>query len=161
MKSPIDRWLAWSSGLLASLALFGIMWLMLVDVIARKFWDHSVHGALEMTEILMAVVVFSALPLVSRHEEHIVFDSLDTHLPPRWRVLQRALVNLVCTSVFVFLAVQMGRRAGRFAEYQEVTQQLSWPMAPVAWVMAVFLVVTACVHLLAAFAPTVLGDDHA
>lgn len=161
MTSRIDRWLTWSSGALASIALFAIMWLMLVDVLARKFGNHSVHGALELTEILMAVLVFAALPLVSRHEEHIVFDSLDPHLPARWRVWQQALVNLVCAAVFVFLAVQMARRADRFDEYQEVTQQLSWPMAPVAWTMAAFLVVTAAVHLVAVFSQAPVGGDHA
>ena len=38
-------------------------------------------------------------------------------------------------------------RAERFAEYGEVTVHLQWPMAPVAWVMAVLLALTAVVHL--------------
>ena len=57
-------------GLLAAAALFAIMALTLVDVLGRKLLSQSVPGSLELTEILMVVVIFSALPLVSLHGEH-------------------------------------------------------------------------------------------
>ena len=70
-------------GLLAGVALFAIMALTLADVAGRKLLSQSIPGALEVTEILMVVVIFAALPLVSLHGEHVVFDSLDPLLP-RW-----------------------------------------------------------------------------
>jgi TRAP-type transport system small permease protein len=58
-------------------ALFAIMALTLVDVSGRKLLSQSVPGSLELTELLMVVVIFAALPLVSLRGEHVVFDSLD------------------------------------------------------------------------------------
>ena len=68
-------------GLLAALALFGIMGLTFVDVMGRKFFSGSVPGALELTELLMVVVIFTSLPLVALAGEHVVFDSADRWLP--------------------------------------------------------------------------------
>ena len=64
-------------GLLAAGALFAIMALTFFDVGGRKILSDSIPGSLELTELLMVVVIFAALPLVSLRGEHIVFDSLD------------------------------------------------------------------------------------
>ena len=85
-------------GLLAAVALFAIMALTLVDVAGRKLLNHSIPGSLELTEILMVVVIFAALPLVSLHGEHVVFDSLDQLMPPWLRRLQQAVVDLFCAA---------------------------------------------------------------
>ena len=81
MHKTIDRLMYWSTALMAAMALFSIMWLTVVDVTGRKFFSQSVPGSLELTEILMVIVIFGALPLVSWRGEHVVFDSLD-HLIP-------------------------------------------------------------------------------
>ncbi|HLL10498.1 MAG TPA: TRAP transporter small permease subunit, partial [Rubrivivax sp.] len=65
----------------ASVALFGIMLLTLVDVAGRKLFSASVPGSLELTELLMVAVIFAALPLVSLAGEHIAFDSFDRWQP--------------------------------------------------------------------------------
>ena len=70
------------------MALFAIMVLTFVDVVARKLFGHSLPGALELTELLMVVVIFAGLPLVSLHGEHVVFDSLDPLLPRAVRRVQ-------------------------------------------------------------------------
>ena len=49
MHATLDRLLRWSTGLMAAVALFAIMWLTFVDVMGRKFLSHSVPGGLEMT----------------------------------------------------------------------------------------------------------------
>ena len=46
----------WLCGVLAALALFGIMGLTLVDVSGRKLLSASVTGSLEVTELLLVVV---------------------------------------------------------------------------------------------------------
>ena len=71
----------------AALALFGMMALTFADVIGRKFFDNSLTGAVELTEIFMMLMIFFALPLASLAGEHIAFDLLDRSLPSvvlRW-----------------------------------------------------------------------------
>lgn len=150
-----------TTGAVAALALFAIMWLMLFDVSGRKFLSNSITGALEVTEILMVVVIFGALPLVSWRSEHVVFDSLDSLIPKGLKRLQARLVHLVCTGVFTLLAWLLTRRAARFAEYGETTVQLQLAMAPVAWAMAALLLLTALVHLAFVVWPPAPGRDPA
>ena len=150
-----------TTGTVAALALFAIMWLMLFDVSGRKFLNNSITGALEVTEILMVVVIFGALPLVSWRGEHVVFDSLDNRIPQGLKRLQARLVHLVCAGVFTLLAWLLTQRAGRFAEYGETTVQLQLPMAPVAWGMAALLLLTALVHVAFVVWPPVPGAHAA
>ena len=144
---------------MASLALFAIMWLTLFDVNGRKFFDHSIPGALEITEILMVVVIFGALPLVSWRSEHVVFDTLDGYLPRTVRWIQQRLVHLVCTTMFGFLAKLMVDRGDRFQDYGDITVHLQLPMAPVAYLMAFLLFTTALVHLVLVFCSQPGSDD--
>lgn len=151
MHKSIDRLLYWSTGIMAAMALFAIMWLTVVDVVGRKFFDHSVPGGLELTEILMVVVIFAALPLVSWRSEHVVFDTLDAFIPDWLRGLQARLIHLVCAGVFTFLGRLMVMRAERFEEYGDTTVHLALSIAPVAWLMAALLVLTGIAHLLLFF----------
>ncbi|MDP3253229.1 MAG: TRAP transporter small permease [Hydrogenophaga sp.] len=160
MLKTLERMLRWSTGLMAAMALFGIMWLTLVDVTGRRFFNHSVPGGLEITEILMVIVIFGALPMVSWRNEHVVFDSLDAFLPDWVRAIQARLVNLVCAITFAFLAYLMTTRATRFAEYGDTTVYLQVSIAPVAWLMAGLLVITALVHLLFVFIVVPVPSPH-
>lgn len=160
MLKTLERMLRWSTGLMAAMALFTIMWLTLVDVTGRRFFSHSVPGGLEITEILMVIVIFGAMPMVSWRSEHVVFDSLDAFLPDWVRDVQGRLVNLVCAVAFGFLAYLMSTRADRFAEYGDTTVYLQLSIAPVAWMMAFFLALTALVHLLFVFVSVPVPSPH-
>ena len=137
-----------SARLTAATGLFTLMGLTLADVTGRKFLNNSIPGGLELTEILMVIVIFGALPLVSWRGEHVVFDSLDPFIPSWLKNFQLRLVHLVSAGAFGFLAYLMMTRAQRFAEYGDTTVHLQLSIAPVAWVMAGLLLITALVHLL-------------
>ncbi len=160
MHRTIDRLLYWSTGLMAAMALFSIMWLTVIDVTGRKFLSQSVPGSLELTEVLMVVVIFAALPMVSWRSEHVVFDTLDSFIPAWLRGIQARMVHLVCAGAFAFFGRLMVMRAERFAEYGDTTVHLALSIAPVAWLMAALLAVTGLAHLLLAFIP-VAPDGHA
>ncbi len=156
MLKKLDALLRWTTGLLAALALFAIMWLTLIDVTGRKFLSSSVPGSLEMTEILMVIVIFGALPLVSWRSEHVVFDTLDAVIPQAFKRFQARVVHLVCALTFGLMARLLLMRAERFAEYGDITVYLQLPLAPVAWTMAGLLFLTALIHGLFVFAPPML-----
>jgi TRAP-type transport system small permease protein len=151
--------LATSAGLMAALALFGIMWLTAFDVSGRKFFSASVPGSLELTELLMVVVIFAGLPLVSLQGEHVVFDSLDRWLPPWWLRMQQAVVDLLCALLLLGLAWLMWVKAGQMAEYGDTTAQLKLALSPFVRLMAVLCAVTAGVHLLLVLQP--VAHHHA
>ena len=140
-------------GLLAGLALLAIMLLTLVDVLGRKWLSQSVPGALELTEILMVVVIFAALPLVSWHTEHVVFDALDSLLPPTLRRLQQALVDALCCTALAGLAWLLWHKAAAMVGYGDTTAQLKLPLGLFVQLMAGLCGLTALVHGLLVLRP--------
>jgi TRAP-type C4-dicarboxylate transport system permease small subunit len=143
----IDRLLELLCGLLSGIALFAIMALTFFDVLGRKLLSHSITGSLEITELLMVVVIFGALPLVSRRGEHVEFDSLDPWLPLWFRRAQSAVVHLLCAVVLLALGWLMWRTGGQFLETGETTAQLQILKAPFLYGMGVLCAVTGLVHL--------------
>jgi TRAP-type transport system small permease protein len=134
-------------GLLAAGGLFGIMVLTLIDVGGRKLLDASVPGSLELTELLMVVVIFSALPLVSLRGEHVVFDSLDEKMPATLRRVQQIVIDGLCGALQGGLAWLMWGKAAALGSYGETTAQLKIPLDAIVYVMAVLLALAALMHL--------------
>ncbi len=135
-------------GLLSGGALFAIMALTFFDVLGRKFFSNSITGSLELTELLMVVVIFGALPLVSGRGEHVEFDSLDPYLPRWLRRAQVFVVHLLCGIVLLALGWLMWRTGGEFLATGETTAQLQILKAPFLYGMGVLCAATGVVHLL-------------
>ncbi len=150
LKKRIDQLLYASCGVVSALALFGIMWLTLVDVIGRKFFNHSIPGGLEITEIMLVCVIFCALPLVSWRGEHVVFDTFDGFIPKPLQRVQVRLVHVFSAFVFVGLAYLMttkamqprtvamalimaSRRRARLLRGGSLSSILGWIMANTRW----------------------------
>jgi TRAP-type C4-dicarboxylate transport system permease small subunit len=142
---------------LSATALFGIMGLTLVDVIARKLLSGSVPGSLEVTELLLVVVIFAGLPLVSLRGEHVVFDSLDPLLPRAVRRLQGLVIDLLCAAGLAVIGWVMWTKAGQMLEYGDKTQQLGLTLGWFVYLMSVLIFIAALVHLLLLAAPV---DHH-
>ncbi len=142
-----------SCGILAGLALFAIMVLTFLDVSGRKMLSHSITGSLELTELLMVVVIFGALPLVSERGEHVVFDSLDALFPDALKKVQRALVHLLCAAALMGLAWLMWQTGSDFSASGETTAQLKIIKAPFIYGMGVLCGFTGWIHLSMMFKP--------
>jgi TRAP-type transport system small permease protein len=142
-------------GLLSGTALFGIMTLTFFDVLGRKFADNSIPGSLELTELMMVMVIFGALPLVSERGEHVEFDSLDPYLPAWLRRTQAVLVHLLCAVVLLGLGWLMWRTGGQFMETHETTAQLKILKAPFIYGMGLLCAATGVIHLFLVTQPPV------
>src|SRR5574338_449932 len=69
-------------GLLSTVTLFAMMVLTVVDVIGRYILNAPLHGAYELTEVLLALVVFGAAPLVTRRGTHVTTSLFDDRMGP-------------------------------------------------------------------------------
>ncbi len=133
----------------AGLALMLMMVLTFVDVMGRKFWV-SVPGALEVSEMLMVVLLFSGLPLVAWHAEHVCFELVDKMYRGAAAVWSRVFMDLFCAVVFGALAAAVWKFAGRTMEDGEVTVYLKWPIGGFVYLIAVLVGVAAVMHLVRA-----------
>jgi TRAP-type transport system small permease protein len=141
MTSSAQTWLSKICAALAAAALFAIMALTFFDVSGRKLMSTSIPGSLELTEMLMVVVIFAALPLVSLRGEHVVFDSLD---------------GVLCALSLLGLAYLMWKSGGQFAESGETSAQLKIARAPFVYAMSMACAITALIH--AALIPAALRN---
>lgn len=123
------------------------MALTFLDVNARKLLEHSIPGSLELTELLMVVVIFGALPLVSQRGEHVVFDSLDSVLPAGVLRLQGVIIHVLCAAAMLALAYLMFKTGQQFAINGDNTAQLKIDKAPFLFGMSALCGLTGLVHL--------------
>jgi TRAP-type C4-dicarboxylate transport system permease small subunit len=154
----VNKFLDQLCSLISGLALFAIMVLTFFDVTGRKILDNSIPGSLELTELLMVVVIFGALPLVSRKAEHVVFDSLDSFWPKGFVKFQKALVNFLCSMALLALGWLMISTGIDFASFGETTAQLKISKAPFIMGMGFMCGLAGIVHLILVFNP--LGEDE-
>ncbi len=141
------------SALLCSSALFGIMAMTFFDVIGRKLANHSIPGSFEITELLMVVVIFAALPMVSQRGEHVMFDSLDSVTPAWLLKIQKSLVSVFSALAMLGLGWLMWQTGNQFVESGETTAQLKLLKAPFVYGMGVMCGLTGLVHLGQVFKP--------
>jgi TRAP-type C4-dicarboxylate transport system permease small subunit len=143
----LKKLLILACSLLSGGALFAIMALTFLDVAGRKLLDNSIPGSLELTELLMVIVIFAALPLVSLRGEHVLFDSFDASIPPRLLTLQKALIHLLVAAALLGLGWLMWKTGGDFLQTGETTAQLKLSKAPFIYGMAVLCTIAGLVHL--------------
>jgi len=158
MRSPAARdWLERVLGVIAAAVLFAMMMLTAADVVGRYILNRPVPGAFEMTEMMLAALIYCGLPLVSQRREHIVIDTFDYLMS---RGVKRGLdmaAEVLCSATLFGLAWLVFGRAGRVASYGDTTNVLKLPLAPVAYLMATMLLVGAIIHLWLIFVPH--GED--
>jgi TRAP-type C4-dicarboxylate transport system permease small subunit len=144
----------------AGIALLAMMVLTFVDVMGRKFWV-SVPGALEVSEALMVVVLFSGLPLVAWHAEHVVFELVDKVYTGRAAIWSRVFMDAFCFIVFAGLGLALWSFAGRTMADGEVSIFLRWPVGWFVYLMAVLVCIAAVMHLLSAFTLDLHPEEEA
>lgn len=136
----IARARSWPELVLASLAalcLFGMMAVTFGGVVARYFLNRPLAGAEELQSFLLGLIIFLAIPLVTRAERHIAVRSFAALLRGRALFVQRIFV-LAATGVgFAFIGYLIASEAESLGEEGILTSYLDIPEAPFAYVFAV------------------------
>lgn len=132
--------------LLASAALFTLMVMTFFDVILRSVFNAPIEAATELTRILMAVMVFSIMPVVSARREHITVDLTDP-IFRRYLLsnLRDGLVTLASGIMLLWPAMRVHALAERARSYGDVTEYLAIPQFYIGWFIAIATGITALV----------------
>lgn len=120
-----------------------MMLLTFVDVTGRKFFASPVYGAYEITEFMMGLLIFSALPLVTAGENHVTIDVFDHFVSPAIGRWQRVIVNLLSTAVLGFLGWRLWVLSASHLRTHEVTMTLHIPHGPFTRAFAVLAILAA------------------
>jgi len=156
MKSP-RAWLEAALGATSGTVLFLMMMITAVDVVGRYVFNKPLNGGFEVTEMLLAALIYCGLPLVSQRREHIVIDTFDPLMSARVKRFLDVLAEIVCSLTLGGIGYLIFRRAARVAEYGDTTNVLKLPLAPVAYVMGTMIIIACLIHVSLIFVPH--GDD--
>jgi len=157
MKDRLGHALELLLGAISGTVLFVMMMITAIDVAGRYVFSKPLAGGFELTEMMLAALIYCGLPLVSKRREHIVIDTFDYLMS---RGVKRGLdmaAEVLCSATLFGLAWLVFGRAGRVASYGDTTNVLKLPLAPVAYLMATMLLVGAIIHLWLIFVPH--GED--
>jgi TRAP-type transport system small permease protein len=138
-----DRWVGPVLAFVAAALLMALMLLTCADVAGRYLFNHPVSGAFELTEMMLAALIFAGLPLVSLRGEHVTVDLFDS-VTPDWAFhvqhVAACAFAAVCTG---YLAWRLWLRGQSMLAAGETTAQLKITLGWLAYAMAVFMALTA------------------
>ncbi|MCV2865006.1 TRAP transporter small permease [Albidovulum sediminicola] len=145
-----------------ALFLLAMVALTFADVIGRRLIGKPIYGSNDITEHLMALVVFAGLPLVTAAAAHLTIDLLDKLVGQSWMAWWRVLVSatvVVVLGVIAWLFVKHGLNAARISE---VSQALRVPRGPLYFFMAFSCALSALAALAIAFTGPMVdpNDTH-
>ncbi len=124
------RWvLVWGFLIMVALTFF--------DVLGRKFFNAPIYGAHDMTEHLMAIVVFAGLPLVTFSKQHLTVDLFEKFVmrPGMW--WWRAIVGAIIAVNLGAIATMLYFSSQDALAISEVSMELFVPRAPLYLFMAI------------------------
>lgn len=141
-------------GALAAIVLSAMMLVTVVDVAGRYLFARPLPGGFELTQVLLALLIFIALPLVTAREGHVTITLTDLWFSPRGALIRDRMVNLLCAVVTAGISWRLWLLAGRLGDYGDVFEFVGLPKAFVAYVMSILAGATALVLLARAAKPT-------
>jgi len=121
---------------IAAMAMFLMMMITLVDVVGRDMFSFPLPGGFEITEFLLATLIFLGLPMVTAANGHVDVDLLDSSVPAFLKPLQTIIICLVNTIAFGVLSWMLWKLAIRTYNYQDTTAILEIPFTGLVVLMA-------------------------
>ena len=118
-------------------SLFTMMVLTVGDVAGRYFFTKPILGTFELTEFMLAVLVFCSLGYTQVCKGHIRIDVVASRLPSRAQAVIDALIYLGSLGLFSLVIWQSTANAIRLWRGHNVSGILGVPIYPFLIVVAV------------------------
>ena len=142
-----SRWLRRTLGAVVALVLLSIMGLTFCDVFMRYWFSAPIRGASEIVRFGMAILIFSAFPLVTLSQQHITVNLLHGRFGRLGSWLQHLFVLLVSLVAVGIMTWQLASDGADLAHNRITTTVLEWPLAPLSYYMSALSGVTLIVLL--------------
>ena len=130
-------WVEWGLEAVICLCLAAMTVITVIDVTGRYVFNAPLTGGYELSELLMALTVFAALPLATRADSHLTVSLLTDRLRGGARRLHRAVILALSAAALAFIAWRMGVQADTLVRSGGATGSLQLPLWPLARAMAV------------------------
>lgn len=132
---------------LIALDVFAMMALIFVDVFLRYLFSAPIPGGFEIIRFMLAILIFTALPLVTWAEGHIVVSVFDKFFVGRRGLIQKIGVSIVSIATLLLIAYLMWRQAESLQSSQQITGFLEWRIFPIAFFMCALSLIAVVIQL--------------
>lgn len=141
----LARLVAYVSGALV----LGAAVVTLYEVFMRSVLNRPFFGANDLVLYLLTIGVVGFFPLMVDSGHHIKIDSLGKIAGERWNRVIEWFAATVTLAVLAAFAWQFWRQGMRLAAYNDVTQILHIPTAPLWWAASAILGLATAIQALA------------
>ncbi|MBI2203467.1 MAG: TRAP transporter small permease [Candidatus Rokubacteria bacterium] len=143
---------AWSRrlALLAGLLLVALALATVLDALLRYALARPIPGTFEATELLLAVIIFSALPYTNVTDGHVSVDFLTQRLGARAQYAVIAVNAVVTAALLALVTAQMIGLADEFWRTSRTTITARIPVFPFLAVVTVAAALSVVAFLVAA-----------
>lgn len=153
------RLIAASLSGLGGLALLAMVAVTVVDVAGRSVLDRPLNGGFELTEILLALLIFTGLPLVSLRGGHVTITLTDRWFGPRAARARDGVIGILCAVICGVIAWRLWMLGHRLANYGDTFDFLPLSKAAIAYPMSGLAGLTAALLIVRAVAPRPRDDS--
>ena len=129
---PISRFMSH----VASVVLFLMMVLTILDVVLRKLLSKSILGTVEVTEFMLVFVIFLTLALTQIMNGHVKVDLVMSRFGERAQGIVDMITQLICFILTVVITWSTLIYSEKMRLSHEVSQDLWLPVFPVIYVVA-------------------------
>ncbi|RNF47170.1 TRAP transporter small permease [Marinomonas hwangdonensis] len=119
------------------LSLSAMVILTFGDVLGRRLFNTPIYGAHDLTEHLMALIVFCGLPLLTSVRGHLAVDLFDRFIMQPKMAWWRACISLMVAVILFLIGYQFAIAAKEAVLIQEVSQELLIPRYYLYTVMSI------------------------
>lgn len=140
-----------SFGFIAAVLLFLLMTVTCIDVVGRYALGKPLPGAFELSEVILAMIVYASLPLVTLHGEHVSIDLLDRYVPESLVGVQRFGTSLLVACILLLVAYSLLLKTSQIFNAGMRTDTLFIPLGVVALLMTGATIVSALIAIMLSF----------
>jgi TRAP-type C4-dicarboxylate transport system permease small subunit len=123
------------SGGTAGFLLFCLMLITIIDVAGRYIFNAPLPGGSEIIQLIMAGIIYSALPSVNRQEGHITVDLLDAVTPEPVVRVRQILVSLILLVLLGTITWCLWLLAESLRQDGETWEYLKFQRSPIVYFM--------------------------
>jgi TRAP-type C4-dicarboxylate transport system permease small subunit len=127
--------------------IFLLMLLTVTDVVLRKLFSKGILGTLELSEFMMAAIVFFSLAEGELQNRNVNVDLFVRKLSLKSRVIIDAIMKILGFVLYCFITFAVFSYAGLMKSSGEVSLDLWLPKYPLIYVVAVALIIFSAVLL--------------
>ena len=119
-----------------------------IDVIGRYILGLPLPGASELTEIILATIVYIGLPYICRDEGHVTVSIISNNLTSNFARMHRIIINFLLSVILLVIGIQLFYYGINLNSYNDITTFLEIPKAPISFILSFLTLLASLMNFL-------------